>query len=267
MSLRLITVDLDDTLWACSPVIHRAERRLYAWLERYYPAITCRYDLDELRSRRMALMREDDSFRHDLGRLRRESLRRLAMEFGYPPQSLMADAYEVFIEARHEVELFEDVLPVLERLSRRFLLGALTNGNASVHRLGMGHLFAVAVTAADVGAAKPDPAMFDFACRATGIAPSRAVHVGDDPEYDVHGAREAGMRSVWMNRFDREWPDKHEPADAEIKNLLELEALVMSWAQDVREAGAGRTGRCLAGGAEPRQSDGASPPAASWRRR
>jgi 2-haloalkanoic acid dehalogenase type II len=239
MSVRLITVDLDDTLWACSPVIRRAEQVLYAWLERHYPTITQRYNLDELRGRRMATMREDATFRTDLGRLRRESLRRLAGEFGYPEQVLVEDAYEVFIEARHEVELFEDVLPALERLSRRFVLGALTNGNASVHRLGMGHLFTVAVTAADVGAAKPDPAMFDYACRAAGMAPSQGVHVGDDPDYDVRGAREAGMRTVWINRFDRDWPDTHERAHGEIKTLLELESLMTSWSQAARAAGAG----------------------------
>jgi 2-haloalkanoic acid dehalogenase type II len=239
MSVRLITVDLDDTLWACAPVIRRAEQVLYAWLERHYPAITQRYNVDELRERRMAMMREDAAFNHDLGRLRRESLRRLAVEFGYPERVLMQDAYEVFIEARHEVELFEDVLPALTRLAGRFVLGALTNGNASVRRLGMGHLFVLSVTAADVGAAKPDPAMFDYACRSAGVAPAQGVHVGDDPEYDVRGAREAGMRTVWINRFEREWPDTHERAHGEIRTLLELEALMESWSQAARAAGAG----------------------------
>jgi putative hydrolase of the HAD superfamily len=239
MTIRLITVDLDDTLWDCAPVIRRAEQVLYAWLQRHYPSITQRYDIDELRGRRMALMREDAGLRYDLGRLRRESLRRLAVEFGYAEQRLVDDAYEVFMEARHEVEIFEDVMPALERLSRCYAIGALTNGNASVHRLGMGHLFRVAVTAAEVGAAKPDPAMFDYACRVTGIEPMHAVHVGDHPEHDVLGARSVGMRSVWINRFGREWPDTHEPAHAQIRTLLELETLMTSWTRSARAEAAG----------------------------
>ena len=49
------------------------------------------------------------------------------------------------------------------------------------------------------------------------------VHVGDDPELDVAGARQAGMRAIWLNRHAREWPlDGVEP-DGTITTLAELE--------------------------------------------
>lgn len=49
------------------------------------------------------------------------------------------------------------------------------------------------VTSAEVGAAKPDPAIFRAALERLGVEPGRALHVGDSPE-DEQGARAAGMR-------------------------------------------------------------------------
>jgi putative hydrolase of the HAD superfamily len=48
----------------------------------------------------------------------------------------------------------------------------------------------------DAGAAKPDPAIFTSALAALGIAPERALHVGNDAERDLTAARAAGMRAV-----------------------------------------------------------------------
>jgi putative hydrolase of the HAD superfamily len=49
------------------------------------------------------------------------------------------------------------------------------------------------VTSADAGAPKPDPAIFRLALDRLGVAPERALHVGDSPE-DEAGARGAGLR-------------------------------------------------------------------------
>jgi HAD superfamily hydrolase (TIGR01549 family) len=49
------------------------------------------------------------------------------------------------------------------------------------------------VTSAEAGAAKPDPAVFRLALERLGVAPERALHVGDSPS-DERGAAEAGMR-------------------------------------------------------------------------
>jgi putative hydrolase of the HAD superfamily len=48
----------------------------------------------------------------------------------------------------------------------------------------------------DAGAAKPDPAIFTSALTALGIAPERALFVGNDAERDLAGARAAGLGAV-----------------------------------------------------------------------
>ena len=204
-SPRAISFDLDDTLWPCDDVVARAEDALYRWLCRHYPRITRAHDMEAMRQRRIETAASRPELQADLTRLRHETLARHAQEAGYPP-TLADAALEVFLEERHRVALYGDVLPVLQRLAGRYRLVALTNGNADVARVGMGHWFDVTVSAADVGAAKPDPAMFRRACGALGIRPGELLHVGDDPLRDVHAARRFGARAFWLNRDGRAWP-------------------------------------------------------------
>jgi putative hydrolase of the HAD superfamily len=73
-------------------------------------------------------------------------------------------------------------------------LAVVSNWDVGLHehlrRLGLDLL---AVTSAEAGAAKPDPAIFQLALERLGTEASRAVHVGDSPA-DEEGARAAGMR-------------------------------------------------------------------------
>ncbi len=120
-------------------------------------------------------------------------------------------------------------------MRERFTVGAITNGNADVHYIGVGHLFDFVVSAAQAGAAKPSPVIFNRALVHAGIPADDAVHVGDDPVTDVRGANEAGMRTVWFNPERAPWPSGPRP-DAEIQSLPELEDVLDSW-KEGRPAG------------------------------
>jgi putative hydrolase of the HAD superfamily len=66
--------------------------------------------------------------------------------------------------------------------------------------LGLLDLVDGVVTSADVGAAKPDPALFRRALELAGVPASEAVHVGDSLDNDVEGARAAGIRPLLLMR-------------------------------------------------------------------
>jgi putative hydrolase of the HAD superfamily len=66
--------------------------------------------------------------------------------------------------------------------------------------LGLLDLVDGVVTSADVGAAKPDPALFRRALELAGVPASEAVHVGDSLDNDVEGARAAGIRPLLLTR-------------------------------------------------------------------
>ncbi len=56
------------------------------------------------------------------------------------------------------------------------------------------------VPSAGAGAAKPDPAIFEYALAAADVTAPDALHVGDSLEEDVGGARAAGIDAIWLHR-------------------------------------------------------------------
>lgn len=67
---------------------------------------------------------------------------------------------------------------------------------------GAGVEVAAVIDSRVAGVAKPDPAIFTYALDAVGVAPERAIHVGDTPAADVAGARAAGIHPVLVDPFD-----------------------------------------------------------------
>ncbi len=66
--------------------------------------------------------------------------------------------------------------------------------------LGWTGYFDGVVASAVVGVEKPEAEIFEEALRASGVARSRAVHVGNDPLTDVQGASAAGLDTVFVDR-------------------------------------------------------------------
>ena len=223
--IRTITLDLDDTLWAIHPVIKRAEERLYAWIGENFPRITEQFEPVDIWNVRSEVITEHSERAHDLTFLRRTVLSRIGQAAGYD-DSYVDDAFAVFDEARNDVTLFPEARPALVSLRKRFMLIAVTNGNADLERIGIRDLFDGVVSATMAGAAKPERPIFDMAVAVGGASAIQTVHVGDHPLYDVHGARDAGLRTVWVNRNGDEWPDEYHLPDAEVQNVGELHDLL-----------------------------------------
>ena len=223
--VRVISFDLDDTLWAIDPVITRANQELFAWLEARYPRITAGHTPQSLHEVCLAFMHARPQAKHDLSALRKAFLRHLGQEAGYT-DNFADEAFEVFFAARNTVELFPEVEAVLARLAQRYRLVALSNGNACIERIGLTGYFSASVNSAKVGAAKPDPAMFHAALAILGESAQSMLHVGDHPEHDVLGAQRAGVRAVWLNRHAAHWPEHCVRPCAQVTDLQALVALL-----------------------------------------
>ncbi len=203
---KAICFDLDDTLWPVAPVIAGAEQALADWLAEHCPRVTLEHDVVSMRAHRASLAEQYPDRCHDLAFLRRESLRRLLTAAGYQA-SLAEEGFAVFQAARNRVELFADVLPALQRLGGRYRLLALSNGNACLGTIGLSQHFEHALAAAEAGCAKPDQGIYRQLLRRASLDACEVIHVGDDPHADVEGARAVGMHAVWIDRFERPWPD------------------------------------------------------------
>ncbi len=197
--LRALTLDLDDTLWPIWPTIERAEQRLHDWLAVNAPATAQRFDRVSLRALRDEVALEQPKLAHNFSAIRTESLRRALQQAG-DDAGLANAAFDVFFVARHQVVLYDDVPQALQRLSQRYPLMAVTNGNADLARVGLGPWFRGSVTASGLGVPKPDARIFHHACELLGFAPAQVLHIGDDFDLDVTGALDAGLQAAWIRR-------------------------------------------------------------------
>jgi HAD superfamily hydrolase (TIGR01509 family) len=209
-ALRLVCFDLDNTLWHVEPVLVRAERETWDWLVAREPRLSIPFDAAWVRDKRARLLRERPEYVRDLTALRRDAMHRTMLDAGVDDataRATAAEAMDFFLHLRNQVELFPGVLDALERVHRRYTLAALSNGNADLRRIGAGRLFDIVLSAESVGAAKPDPAMFERALADAGVAAEQAVHIGDHPEHDVLAARRAGLHAIWANPLALPRPD------------------------------------------------------------
>ncbi|HKE94524.1 MAG TPA: HAD family hydrolase [Povalibacter sp.] len=230
-SIRAICFDLDNTLWDVWPVILRAEQAMYDFLAQRYPKAVENMTIEAMRDARARVSLDYPHMAHDFSFLRQQALREQALACGYA-ETMVDEAFEVFIATRNEVELYAEVRPALELLHRRYRLFTASNGNADVGRIGLAHLFERCVSARQVGALKPDAAVFLKVLEGTDLRASEVLFVGDDPELDVEGARRVGMRPVWINRTAMTWPDGLEPAAHSVTSLTELTDLLGVGASD-----------------------------------
>lgn len=104
--------------------------------------------------------------------------------------------------------LFDDVLPVLERLrSEGITLGVVSNFEEWLERLldvlEISRFFDVRVISGIEGMEKPDPRIFRLALERAGVDAEDSVYVGDNPVFDVDPAREVGMFPVLIDRRER----------------------------------------------------------------
>ncbi len=229
--IKLVTLDLDDTLWDAGPVLARAEARQYDWIVTHAPRIAERYSVADLQAYRRTLAAAEPALRHDFTVLRHTALSRLLAAEGY--DAAHADAgIATFVRARSEVELYPEVDSVLRALGREYRLAALTNGNTDLVHAGVAHYFEFSLAPADTGTSKPDPRMFEAAQTRAAVPAHRMVHVGDEPYDDIEGAHRAGVPAIWVNRHGRAWPDTCRPPRIEIRDLTGLPAALREIVRD-----------------------------------
>ncbi len=219
--LKAISLDLDDTLWPIWPVIERAEMQLHEFLREHAPATALKFPVPAMRHLREQTAQAHPELAHDYTAQRKLSIGH-ALRLSGESDSLVEPAFSAFYRARNAVDLYADCLPALERLSARFPLIALTNGNADLEQTGIARFFIACVSAKQAGSAKPDAAIFEIARQRLDCPAEAILHAGDDPWLDIDGAHGAGFRSAWINRTGAHWPAELKQADISVTDLNRL---------------------------------------------
>lgn len=227
--IKAISFDVDGTLWDFEDALQRGLEAALQEIQRINPEGTEGFTVDYL-DRAWVLERDRQwGTITDLNRLRYDAMRRAFVDIDTPDNELANRATEAYIRERnHDNRPFDDVVPALEALQGMYTLGTLTNGSMRPERLGLEELFDFLVMSVEHGGIeKPDPRIFAIAVREARCEPHELLHVGDHIEYDVRGANDAGVKSVWLNRIGESRPADVTP-DLEVCSLRELTDVLLS---------------------------------------
>jgi putative hydrolase of the HAD superfamily len=203
MQLRGVLLDLDDTLLDHHGAVSRALR---LWL----PSLSVTPSAEHLtlwnkvQEPHLKAWRER---RIDFNEQRRRRLRDFLPAIQVPyAESDLDEIFGGYLRAYEDsYRSFPDVPAMLATIAAAGLTTAvLTNGsrqqqNRKLEKVGLTGIGPV-YTPDDLGVAKPDPAAFRLACDRWGLAPAEVVSVGDNHEFDVLGARAAGLHAIHLDR-------------------------------------------------------------------
>lgn len=227
--LKLITFDLDNTLWPVDQVILRAEAACQHWLGQHHPEAAAQLQPAMMRDIRNEMLAANPQYLNNLTAMRTDLLATGFRRAGYSEddaRKFARQAFDVFHEARNQVDLFPGALELLESLGDRYALGALSNGNADLRKAGLSDLFHFHHSAESVGKRKPAPDMFHAALKSADTQAHESLHVGDHPIEDIGAALDVGFDAIWANLLGLEWPSHRPNHPHQVTSLEELKQLI-----------------------------------------
>ncbi|WNS77461.1 HAD family hydrolase [Bacillus sp. DTU_2020_1000418_1_SI_GHA_SEK_038] len=141
-------------------------------------------------------------------------------DFGYELAELFPQ------ERRKSPFVYEETFQVLDKLKEKYQLLLLTNGSPDLQNTKLTitpeltPYFDHIVISGDFGRGKPDPSIFEHSLSLMSLQKDEVIMVGDNLMTDILGANQAGIKSVWINRHDKERNDVI--PTYEVKHLEEL---------------------------------------------
>ncbi len=221
--IKAISFDVDGTLWDFEGALWRGLEAALREVRLIDPEGTEGFTVDFLDQAWVVERDRQWGTITDLVRLRHDAMRRAFADIDTPDNGLADRATDAYVEERNRNNVpFDDVVPGLDALRGTYPLGTLTNGSMRPKQLGLEKYFDFIVMSVEHGGIeKPDPRIFEIAVREARCEPHELLHVGDHIEYDVRGANDAGVASVWLNRNGESPPSEVKP-DLEVASLREL---------------------------------------------
>lgn len=228
MKLKAIFFDLDETLLdtsGCRPPAVEAGFRVAVQQHSQLSLEAWRTASEEVKAEMHDLWINSPNSGAEL---LREGSYRILKKLGIDDRQLAAHVSQAYYRTWvSHLKLYPEVREVLAALRGRFRLGVISNGPSDLQRyklklFDLEREFDPIVISGEVGVAKPDPKIFEYALQQTGVAPSEALYVGDSPTYDIAGAKGIGIKMVWINRNSSPTENLEIKPDTVVRDLREL---------------------------------------------
>lgn len=226
--IRVLSFDLDDTLWDGHAVIIQAEKAMHDWMAQHTPKVFAAFSKETLRDHKFQFIKRNPHLINKISVARQAYLSELFSQLQYHDhQQKSEDCFQAFYKARQQVSLFDGIPEALSALKQHYQLIAITNGNADIQLTGLSDYFEFSLNAEDFEKPKPHGAIFKQALQQIGVSPEQCLHIGDHPEHDMLGAYDMGMKTCWLKDGTREW-NQDFTAHLEIAHISDLLPILTS---------------------------------------
>lgn len=196
---KVISFDLDDTLYDNQPVMLAAEKAFLQKLQQ--ESQLWQLGADEWQNWKNKVAQQNPLLSEDVVAWRRVSMQQLLVHYqksAVQIETICEQVMNEFVEWRHKIQVPPQSIEVLNQLAVHYPLVAITNGNVDPNRIGLTQ-FSMLWRGGEQGRAKPHSDLFHQAARHFQISPQHILHVGDHLISDVQGAIQAGCQAVWLN--------------------------------------------------------------------
>lgn len=231
-----ITFDLDDTLFDNNRHMPLAEAAFLSDLHQQHPSTT-ELTSSEWHRHKQVVLQNNPQLRNDMGELRRQVLSAIFHALGYQGQKLqqaVIQCFDSFYFHRSNFKVEENIHSLLAKLTQRYPLVAITNGNVNLEQISLAPYFTHVFKSSLNLSMKPHKAMFDASKAALSLTSGQILHVGDSLQNDIYGAIKAGFQSAWY-AHDRTMQIKRESTFLlpniqlnKLDELLEFDSLNLS---------------------------------------
>lgn len=145
----------------------------------------------------------------------------------HPEDHVLEYIHELYLES-FQIEIIPEVEKILEYLRGKYRLAVISNASSeiprySIRKFGLERYFDAIVISKDIGIRKPDPEIFRFALQKLRLNSHEAIHVGDSIDSDVVGAKNAGMKAIWINKT---FEESEIEADYTINSIREITSIL-----------------------------------------
>lgn len=202
--IKVISFDADGTLWDFIKVMKHSLKYVLKALQEIDPESASLLDIDKMIRIRNKVANDLRGIIINLEEVRLRAFHETLQVIKRPNDELAKYLNEVYLKHRFEdIELYEDVLPTLNSLKKKYTLGILSNGNSYPELCGLDEMFQFTVFSQEYGIEKPDSLIFEVALKEANCTKQQIIHIGDSLESDIAGANNAGIQCVWLNREEK----------------------------------------------------------------
>lgn len=196
--IKLVSFDLDNTLYDNGPVIKLAEQKSQDFLRSEFTRQGQIFDYqkflhfrNELISSESDLQLADKSHYENLSFLRLQVLTKCCGHLENS-KAIVDEALEIFLNYRNSVLIEEQMISMLRRLSQNYTIVSVTNGNCDAAQLTIAESFSKNYSPVQGFRAKPHPQMLEQIFKDFELRPEQVLHIGDQMDSDAQAAKNSG---------------------------------------------------------------------------